>query len=384
MKKRYIFIALVAAAGVILLLLIKCDADRADHKKSAGKNAGMTVPGAPVTQPGYLLHIPGKMPAVHEKGQIICDPWIIKVDAKGDCRWARTYPNGYFGWAEAVLPLKNGGYVAAVKSYTFGEQYDGVYFLTMDASGNTLAETRLQAQDMPELKFEGRTGLISAGRSYSEDRSNYSAYIAIGNRDGSYKWIKTFGTNLLEWGYISVITDEGGYVTTVNEDSHAGIPDEEIVVSFRDNKGNFMSKNLSPGRGFAVASCADGNYVVAGQADVNSCDNANACLMMVDSDGDLKWEMFYGNKGLTGFYSVEQQPDAGFMACGTSSFGQNGGYDAYLAKTDREGAVKWEKHLGGPGDDTAYFVTRTGDGGYIIAGATASFKVLRKNDFKKQ
>jgi hypothetical protein len=50
-----------------------------------------------------------------------------------------------------------------------------------------------------------------------------------------------------------------------------------------------------------------------------------------------------------------------------------GGTDAYLVKVDATGIVVWSKSYGGSGDDKGYFVVQTTpDGGYVMAGETAS------------
>jgi len=49
------------------------------------------------------------------------------------------------------------------------------------------------------------------------------------------------------------------------------------------------------------------------------------------------------------------------------------GSDVYLLKTDANGDVLWSRTYGGRGEDMAYSIQQTPDGGYIIAGVTSSF-----------
>ncbi|HVP07635.1 MAG TPA: FlgD immunoglobulin-like domain containing protein, partial [Candidatus Acidoferrum sp.] len=72
-------------------------------------------------------------------------------------------------------------------------------------------------------------------------------------------------------------------------------------------------------------------------------------------------------------YSVEITPDGGFLFAGaTASYGL-GYYDAYLVKTDVSGLVEWEYTYGGTLDDRAYALSMTSDGGYLMVGTTESF-----------
>ncbi len=60
------------------------------------------------------------------------------------------------------------------------------------------------------------------------------------------------------------------------------------------------------------------------------------------------------------------------MAGYTKSFGA-GIFDAWLLKLDSAGTVQWQKTYGGGGEDFAWSIQQTGDGGYIVAGSTHSF-----------
>jgi hypothetical protein len=83
----------------------------------------------------------------------------------------------------------------------------------------------------------------------------------------------------------------------------------------------------------------------------------------------------YGGTDDDGAYSVQQTSDGGYIVAGrTWSFGA-GDYDIFLIKTDANGNVQWAKTYGGTGDEWAFYVQQTSDGGYIVAGITHSFGV---------
>ena len=71
--------------------------------------------------------------------------------------------------------------------------------------------------------------------------------------------------------------------------------------------------------------------------------------------------------------SVQQTSDGGYIVAGvTASFGARG-QDVLLLKYDGSGTLQWARTAGGTGDDAADFVQQTSDGGYIVSGHTASF-----------
>lgn len=85
-----------------------------------------------------------------------------------------------------------------------------------------------------------------------------------------------------------------------------------------------------------------------------------------------KWNITYGGSSDDGAYSVIQTADGGFAAAGfTASFGA-GGIDMYLIKTDFDGKLQWSKTFGGAGDDCAYCLIQTVDGGFLLSGYTNS------------
>src|SRR5205814_685964 len=96
-------------------------------------------------------------------------------------------------------------------------------------------------------------------------------------------------------------------------------------------------------------------------------------LIKTDAGGDTLWTKAFGGTGDEEGFSVVQSNDSGYIVCGyTNSLGVNL-FDVYLIKTDIHGDTLWTKTYGGIDGDAGYSVKQTGDGGYFIAGNTASF-----------
>ena len=86
-----------------------------------------------------------------------------------------------------------------------------------------------------------------------------------------------------------------------------------------------------------------------------------------------EWNKTYGEAEADRAYHVIETSDGGYALAGcTGSFGV-GNYDFWLVKTDSTGNMQWNKTYGGPNNDIARSIVQTPDGGYAMAGYTASY-----------
>lgn len=141
------------------------------------------------------------------------------------------------------------------------------------------------------------------------------------------------------------------------------------MITFRRTVGN-----LGEDFGNCVRETSDHGFVVAGST--GSADNFNSqvYLFKLDSVGSLKWSKNIGSGSGTerGSRFVET-PDGGFLIVGTTNSFGNGGYDAYVVKTDNNGSLLWEKSFGGLDWDFANDIIPLPGGNFIIVGNTYSF-----------
>jgi hypothetical protein len=124
---------------------------------------------------------------------------------------------------------------------------------------------------------------------------------------------------------------------------------------------------------YSVQQTSDGGYIVAGVTWSFGVDSGDIFFIKTDANGNIIWAKTYGGTNYDLAYSVQQTSDGGYIVAGiTASFGA-GGYDIFLVKTDANGNLQWAKTYGGTSWDRAFSVQQTSDGGYIVAGWTDSF-----------
>jgi hypothetical protein len=85
------------------------------------------------------------------------------------------------------------------------------------------------------------------------------------------------------------------------------------------------------------------------------------------------WSQTYGGTGEEQAFFVNQTADGGYALAGiTDSFGA-GNYDFWLVKTDESGNMQWNYTYGGTNNEMAYCALVAHDGGYALTGYTRSF-----------
>ncbi len=189
-------------------------------------------------------------------------------------------------------------------------------------------------------------------------------------------WTRTFGGVERDCGNCVEETSDSGYVVAGWTDSFdAGWVDAWLIRT--DSSGDTLwTKVLGGGsedRGHSVRQTPDGGYAMAGQTASYGAGLDDAWLVRTDQSGNVLWTQTFGGAGQDRAYSLEQTADGGYLVAGTTRrFGSNFD-DAFLVKTDASGDTLWTKTLGGSSWDRALSVQQTADEGYVIAGDTRSY-----------
>ncbi len=96
--------------------------------------------------------------------------------------------------------------------------------------------------------------------------------------------------------------------------------------------------------------------------------------------GTLAWVETFGGSGIDQATAVAPTDDGAFMVVG-STYSNDGHFaglksttdaDYFLMRVRPDGGVDWTKVYGGPDDELATGITKTSDGGYVLAGYSRS------------
>jgi hypothetical protein len=188
-------------------------------------------------------------------------------------------------------------------------------------------------------------------------------------------WNQTYGGLGDDEAYSLVQTNDRGYAIAGYTDSF-GIGETDAWLIKTNANGNMIWNHTygarANDRATAVIQTSDGGYAVAGYTDSYGAGSYDFWLIKTDVNGTMLWNQTYGGPGDDEAYSLVQTNDGGYAIAGyTTSYG-SGTDDFWLVKTDSSGNLTWNQTYGGTGDDEASSVIQTSDGGYALAGYTNS------------
>lgn len=191
-------------------------------------------------------------------------------------------------------------------------------------------------------------------------------------------WSKTLGGPHGDGLWSLQQTRDCGYILT-GYTSTQGLSSDLWLVKV-DTQGDHIWDRAYGGSGedvgYFVKETQDGGYVVTGSTGSYGMGKERLWILKTDIDGIKQWDCVLGGFVSSlgdGGWSVDETDDGGYIVTGyTRSFG-TGKKDLWLVKTDAEGNLLWDKTFGGLEDDVGMSAVHTADGGYVVAGRTASF-----------
>ncbi|SFT84530.1 Por secretion system C-terminal sorting domain-containing protein [Chryseobacterium formosense] len=209
------------------------------------------------------------------------------------------------------------------------------------------------------------------------------------------EWQKSFGGSNSEIAKSIVQTPDGGYITAGYSKSSDGNAtfnhgDNDFWIVKMDALGILQWQKSLGGSGDdqanSISLTSDGGYILAGSTTSSNGDItlnkgfADYWIVKLNALGNIEWQKTYGGAYQDIAKSVKQTTDGGYIVTGNTSSNDgdvSGNHSLYLndywvIKLDTSGNLQWQKALGGSGEEFAYDIKQTTDGGYIIAGETSS------------
>ncbi len=287
---------------------------------------------------------------VHNHHGWYSDGWIIKLNAFGDTMWTKSLGGSYYEYANSIIQTDDGGYIVALQT----DSDDG------DVSVNF---------------------------------GSYDYWIVKLDSSGSIEWEKSYGGTGSDKAQSIVQTVDGDYIVagfsnSINGDVSGNIGGLDVWIIKLNNSGGLIWEKSLGGTdddyALSMEPTSDDGYIIAGftwSDDVDITNNqgyTDYWVVKIDSSGNIDWQKTLGGSYWDYCYEAIQTSEGGYIVAGLTSSDDgdisinNGYYDYWVVKLDSSGLMEWEKSLGGSDDDGAYSIVQTSEGGFIVAGYTAS------------
>jgi len=201
----------------------------------------------------------------------------------------------------------------------------------------------------------------------------------IGGTDFVAGWNKTYGGANDDGLYARCLvqTNDGGYAMA-GWTSSFGAGGLDVWLVKTDADGNVQWNKTYGGTGddtytVSIVQTNDGGYAMASTTNSFGAGQRDFWLIKVDALGIMQWNHTYGGSNTDFARALVQTSDGGYTIAGiTASYGA-GNQDFWLVRTDSAGVMQWNKTYGGASIDSSTSMVQTSDGGYAIAGNTYSF-----------
>lgn len=288
----------------------------------------------------------------------IDDYWVLKLNRAGNIQWQRTLGGSDVDECIDVQQTNDGGYILAGNSQSniSGEKTEnskGVFdcwVIKLDASGNIAWQKTLGGDQyefcnsIQQTKDGGYiVGCMSnsniSGDKSEDSKGGYDFWLIKLDAWGNKQWDKTIG----------------------------GSGDEFVNKVIQTNDDGYIAVGLS-------------NSNISGDKSEDSRGANDYWAVKLNKNGVKQWDKTAGGNADDYVNSVVQTADGGFALFGASISNKSGdktenihgGFDYWLVKLSRSGAIQFNKTIGGLSDDFGQTIENTLDGGVILGGQSVS------------
>jgi hypothetical protein len=189
-------------------------------------------------------------------------------------------------------------------------------------------------------------------------------------------WNRTYGNAQGDFAEHLVQTTDGGYAIT-GYTSSLGAGAGDVLLIKTDASGNEQWNKTyggpNPDSAYYIIQTADGGYALAAMTMSFGAGSYEAWFIKTDANGNMQWNKTYGGTRADWANAVVETTDGGYaLACFTDKGWGSGYYEFWLIKTDANGNAQWNQTYGGTDYDVPYGIVQTGDGGYVLGGASVA------------
>ncbi len=335
------------------------------------------------------------------------DLWVIKLDADFDTIWTKNLGTAAFENAYSIQQTADGGYIVAgsARNNPAGNGKYDFWVVKLTSVGATVWSNFFGGAEDEIAKSVQQTtdgGYIVAGSTKTANNAidddvwgnhgQQDFWVVRLNQSGDTLWTRCLGGAGNDYAECIIQTTAGGYVVAGSfTDALLG---SEVFVAKLNASGVAVWQETFGGSltdsGNSIIEQADGTFWVAAlsnsiNGDVVGNNNGGTAVhdywvFKVDAAGNfISGKCFGGTKDDIPT-DIQKTSDGGFVVAGRSAsseiWGNHGGgsfiYDFWVVKFNSAGDTLWTRSMGGSKSEYAYAVEETADGGFVVAGSSSS------------
>ncbi len=281
---------------------------------------------------------------------------------------------------QSVQQTSDGGFIIIANIISYETGNADIWLIRTNANGEEMWNRSIGGDDF-EQGYEGQQtedgGFIIVGLTDSFETKGSDVWLVKTDAQGFVQWNATFGRSEGDDIGSSVKqTDDGGFILSGSTISDDG--DSDMWLIRTDATGVELWNKSFGGDEYdaaeSVLQTPDNGFILIGRTWSYGKASSNVWMVKTNEKGVELWNKSFGGDEYDAAESVQQTTDNGFIVTGwTKSYGA-GDDDLWLIKTDADGVERWNQTFGGSSYDRGHSVQQTGDGGFIIAGMTGSYR----------
>ena len=313
------------------------------------------------------------------------DAWLIKTDTTGNEIWNRTYGGSGDDNIFSVQETMDGGYILIGSTESYGSDDRDLWLIKTDPEGYKLWDKTFGGRDFDSGSSVRNTkdgGYIIAGATKSYGAGGSDVWLVKVNQSGKEQWNKTFGGPGDDLANSILLTKDNEYILRGSTESY-GSGDRDLWLIKTDSRGNNIWDKTFGGpnedTGLSIIELSDGDYIIAGGANASYNGDAqrsksDAWLIRAESDGTIKWgkNFSFGNLSYSIVTAVQETADGGYILSGYS-FGSDF-QGAWAIKTNQEGDKQWIKTFGRRGNKELRSIENVGEDKYLLTGSFGTYE----------
>jgi hypothetical protein len=400
--RKFLFVFLI---GVSLTASVEAQAPLIQWKQAYGGTGDESAYDILNTYSGGYMVVGSSLSPSATGAHGLSDYWVVRTDAAGTQVWERAIGGSGDDFASCVVEDANhsvvvGGATASSNGdfFSFAGGGGDIGVTRIDTSGSIMSVTSFGGSGydyLSAMRITPDGGLILGSYTNSTDNGVINSHAAnefwvVKLTYGlSIDWQHSYGGTADDYANDIILTQDGGYLvvgTTNSNDGdvtgyHAG--NDAWVVKL-DSVGTLEWQKTLGGSGmdraYGAQQTLDGGYAIAGFSDSNDGDVSgnhgaqDVWIVRLDANGAIVWQKSLGGTGNDRAASIELASDYGLLVAGTSDSndgdvsGNHGGDDLWAIKVDDSGNLVWQKSMGGSEVDGTRAATVTAQDEYVVAG----------------